>query len=482
MQFSKRTKIVATIGPACEDVDVLKQMVSAGLNFARLNFSHGTHENHAVLIDHIRKVANETGEPLGILQDLQGPKMRLGILPTDGLEIKNSAIVNFNTGIAEVVNEDIPITYPGLEKFLKIGERILIDDGKVGVKIKEIKNNVITTEVIEGGKLTSHKGLNFPDSFFTELPALSEKDKTDLRFGVSMGVDAVALSFVKKAADVVEVKELSLQYAKELALTTFEPVFVIAKIERPEAVANIDAILEVADGIMVARGDLGLEIPAGEVPMVQKSIIAKANKLGKPVIVATQMLDSMQHASRPTRAEVSDVANAVIDHADALMLSNETAMGEHPVVVIQTMHDIIVSSEKSSFDDVVPRINFQDTMPENEAIAQISTILGEEVRAAAIVASSLTGATGRLLSRYRPELPIFVATNSERVCHQLNLTWGVRPFIVPTCSSPEELEKNIMQEIRQKMALVGKIIFVSGDTVGFSGAVSKVEIKSDAAV
>ncbi len=473
----KHTKIVATIGPACQDVDVLEEMVRAGVNVTRLNFSHGSYENHALLIKNIRKVEKITGEPIAIMQDLQGPKIRLGKMPENGVEIKTNSSVVLNTGIKEYKGEDIPVNFANLEKFLKPGERLLIDDGHMEVKIKEIKGTKILCKVVEGGVVRSNKGLNFPESKL-EVPAMSEKDKEDLRFGVEMGVDAVALSFVHTAEDVLNLKKLIKKYETELDVKKDFPILVIAKIERHEGVENLDEILEVADGIMVARGDLGLEMAAAEVPLVQKNIVAKANALAKPVIVATQMLDSMQFNRRPTRAEVSDVANAVIDHADAVMLSNETATGKHPVLVVKTMAEIVRATEKSVYDDV----DMPDYINSNVegAVTELSRNLAEQVNAKLILAASLSGETGRLLSRVRPPLvPILVATHSPRVQRQLNFSWGVMPFVLPTCKSIEELAKSAVEHIKkEKVAKSGeKMVIVAGEPVGQAGKVNLLEVR-----
>ncbi len=473
----KHTKIVATIGPACQDVDTLAEMVREGMNVTRLNFSHGSYENHALLIKNIRKVEKITGEPIAIMQDLQGPKIRLGKMPDEGLEIKTNAHVVLNTGLKEYKGEDIPVNFPGLEKFLELGERLLIDDGHMEVKIKEIKKTKIYCKVIEGGIVKSNKGLNFPESNL-DIPAMSEKDKEDLKFGLEMGVDAVALSFVHTAEDVKNLRKLITKYEGELKVKHRHSVLLIAKIERHEGVENLDEILEVADGIMVARGDLGLEMAAAEVPLVQKNIVAKANSMAKPVIVATQMLDSMQLNRRPTRAEVSDVANAVIDHADAVMLSNETATGKYPVLVVKTMAEIVRATEKSVYDDVdMP--DYTNSSVEG-SVTELSRNLAEQVGAKLILAASLSGETGRLLSRVRPpSAPILVATNSERVQRQLNFSWGVKPFVLPTCKSIEELAKSAIDYIKkEKIAKPGdKMVIVAGEPVGQAGKVNLLEVR-----
>ena len=297
----KHTKIGATIGPACQDAATLEEMVKAGLNFARLNFAHGTYDTHTELIKTIRAVETKTGKPIPILQDLQGPRIRIGTMPDAGVEIKTGATVTLDTGKQTYDGAELPVDHPELHKDLKPGERILIDDGRIELKITTVNGTQIETEVIEGGVVKSHKGINAPDSSL-HIPALSDKDREDLRFGVKMGVDMVGMSFVSTASDILDIKFLIKQIAEEEQIKLDQPIFIIAKIERHEAVENLKEILEVVDGIMVARGDLGLEMPKEELPMMQKKIIDAANLHARPVIVATQLLDSMQTNRRPTRA------------------------------------------------------------------------------------------------------------------------------------------------------------------------------------
>ncbi len=474
----KKTKICATIGPSCDSIKILTDMVRAGMNIARLNFSHGDFASHAALIKNIRAVEEDTGEPIAIMQDLRGPKIRLGNLPEEGVSIKEGTDVIFDTSLLELKNGVVPIDYPDLHKFLEAGQRILIDDGHVEVKIKKVEGAVITAEVIEGVKLFSHKGLNLPDSIL-DIAAISEKDKKDLKFGVEQGVDLVALSFVRSAKDIIDLRFLIKQFETELGIKNQPAIRLVAKIERRVAVENLKEILEATDGIMVARGDLGLEVPAAEVPLVQKRMIDAANAASKPVIVATQMLDSMRENRRPTRAEVSDVANAVIDHADTLMLSNETAVGEHPVLVVKTMSDIIISTEKSHYDDVDLSMARGVYSSVNVAISSLSRVLAEEIKAKIILAASISGETGRLISHMRPQLPILVGTESQRVLRQLNLSWGVRPFILDSCRTIEELvERSITYIKKNKIAKNGdKMVVVAGEPVGHAGNVNLVEVR-----
>lgn len=474
----KHTKIVATIGPSCSTEEVLEEMVKAGMNCARLNFSHGSYENHESLYNAIRNVEKKLDEPVAIMQDLQGPKIRIGVMPPTGKTITVGDMVTFNTAILEYSGDEIPVDFPDLHKYLKAGEGLLINDGRIETKIVKVEGTKIFTEVVEGGLLESRKGINLPDS---ELPisSLTAKDKEDLKFGVKLGVDLVAVSFVNSAQDILDTRFLIEEYQKELNIKAEYPIKIIAKIERRAAVENIKEILSATDGVMVARGDMGVEMKASEVPLIQKHIIDEANAIAKPVIVATQMLDSMQTSRRPTRAEVSDVANAVIDHADAVMLSNETATGKHPALVVKTMAEIVLATERSSYDDTdLPAVHKKNTATD-KAIVEASRLLAEEVGAKLILVASLTGETGRLISHLRPSLPIVVATSTPRVQRQLNLSWGVDPFVLAPCRSIEELlERALLYIHAEKLAKPGdKMVVVAGEPVGQAGHVNLVEVR-----
>jgi pyruvate kinase len=373
--MERRTKIGITLGPASASSAILTHLLKE-VDFVRLNFSHGTYEAHAAFIKQVSTLSLKTGCPVTILQDLQGAKIRLGSLPDEGIAITINQHVVLNTAISTYATDEIPLVLPGLEKSLHSREHILIDDGLVELIIEEIKGTRIITKVLAGKILKSHKGINLPDSDVSGIPALSEKDKADVRFGIEQAVDMIALSFVKHAGDVEELRSLIASLREELhtdnpyvrgkqTLWSTNPdhsptklqkkhfPLIIAKIERPEAVKNIKEILEVADGIMVARGDLGLEIPQEELPVVQKNLIRAAQAAGKSVMVATQLLSSMEHNLRPTRAEVNDIAGAVIDRVTALLLTNETAVGEHPLEAVDMLSKTIVATEKSSYDDIV---------------------------------------------------------------------------------------------------------------------------------
>ena len=476
--MKKRTKIVCTLGPASETPEKIDAMITAGMNVVRLNFSHGTYENHQMLIDRVRDIAKAHREPVAILQDLQGPKIRVGVMPKEGAPLEEGQDIIFDTSKTEWDGQVVPVDYTELSQFVRPGERLLLNDGRIETKIVSVQGTQIRTKVVVSGSLTSHKGINVPDTTL-KIRALTDKDKQDLRFGVEHSVDFVAVSFVTKPEDIIDVRYLIQQYEKELGIKSPHPIRIIAKIERREALDRIDAILDVVDGIMIARGDLGVEIPAQEVPLAQKKLIDKALSAAKPVIVATQMLDSMQSNPRPTRAEVSDVANAVIDHADAVMLSNETATGSYPVETVTVMRSIIEETEHSRYDDLTMREYSKKHQPIDDVMSQMSRLFAERVHAKLILAASISGDTGRLISRYRPELPIMVATGTERVQRQLNLSWGVHPFILPPCSTIEELVERSMVYLKQEklVKIADKIVVLAGEPVGVSGHVNLLEVR-----
>ncbi|MBT4942150.1 MAG: pyruvate kinase [Candidatus Magasanikbacteria bacterium] len=477
--MKKRTKIVCTLGPATETEETISALVDAGMNVARLNFSHGSYENHAMIIERIRTVAKQKGVTVSILQDLQGPKIRVGVLPEEGIVLEDGVDVVFDTSLDTFTDGCIPIDYHELHKFIKEGERILLNDGRSEVLVKEVNDTKIHGTVVVGGKISSHKGMNVPDSTL-DMRVMTEKDKKDARFGVEHNVDFIALSFVMKPEDIVDLRYTIKDFEKELGLVPEQPIRIIAKIERREAVDRIEQIMETVDGIMVARGDLGIEIPAQEVPLVQKRLIDTALSYAKPVIVATQMLDSMQENPRPTRAEVSDVANAVIDHTDAVMLSNETAVGKFPVETVQTMSDIIIETEKSSYDDLpFKRMHTGKHESVDHVVSQLARDLAESVDVKIILAASMSGDTARLISRNRPELPMLVATDCERAKQQMNLSWGVIPFMLPPCRSIEELVDRSVIVLKEQGYVVSgdKMVVIAGEPIGYSGNVNLLEVR-----
>lgn len=427
----KRTKIVCTIGPASEKQNVLEQMIRAGMNMARLNMSHGDYAWHQTAAKTIRAAAKKINEPVALLLDLQGPKIRVGKLRIKNYELRVGERVVFTTG--KVSGQKIPIDYKLLHQEIKKGHRILLADGLMECLVEEVKGKDIKAKVIAGGILISHKGINLPDTK-VGLKSLTAKDKKDLLFGLRLGVDFVAFSFARSADDVLELRELINKAGKQK-----NPVRIIVKVEKREAVKNFDAILAATDGMMVARGDLALETESARLPLVQKEIIIKCRKAGKPVIVATEMLASMEKNPRPTRAEISDVANAVIDHTDAVMLSAESAMGRYPAQTVATMAKIIKETEKSHFDDVAVEEELKMPCLDKDDSLIVSAILARRKKAKAILVMTPDGRAGRLLSRLRVEIPVAAGSPFDRVARQLNLSWGVYPFQAKT--KKELLEK-----------------------------------------
>ncbi len=428
----KRTKIVCTIGPASEEPRILRAMVKEGMNMARLNFSHGTHTSHALLMRHIRAAAKSANEPVGILGDLQGPKIRLGVLPEIGVDLRSGSQIGFSTSATTYREGLLPVSYRNLHKDVKPGARILIDDGLLDVRVKAVQGTTIWTEVVNGGRVTSHKGMNFPDTTL-HVSAITAKDKEDIIFGVKQGVDWLALSFVTAAKDVRVLRRLIKHAGRRGQILPR----IMVKIEKHEAIDHFDEILKETDGIMVARGDLGIEIPAEEVPIRQKEIIEKCRLAGKPVVVATQMLDSMTHHPRPTRAEVSDVANAVFDHTDAVMLSGESANGKYPVEAARFMRRIIEESENSPFDDIAP--SRDPLVPLSQATAHTLKDLALGGHIDAVLALQSVGPWTETILSARPELPLYLAVASETLMRQNNIRWGVRPFVIPKSSVDQAL-------------------------------------------
>ncbi|WP_115015336.1 pyruvate kinase [Synechococcus sp. UW140] len=420
IDLSRRTKIVATIGPATESPERLRQLIEAGATTFRLNFSHGDHSEHATRIATIRQVASELGQHIGILQDLQGPKIRLGRFADGPITLANGDPFTLTSRSVSCNQSIATVTYDKLADEVTAGSRILLDDGRVEMKVDTVEQSEQTLHctVTVGGVLSNNKGVNFPDVQLS-VRALTDKDRTDLAFGLQQGVDWVALSFVRNPSDMQEIRELIRKHGHTTP--------VVAKIEKFEAIDQIDAILPLCDGVMVARGDLGVEMPAEEVPLLQKDLIQKANSLGIPIITATQMLDSMAASPRPTRAEVSDVANAILDGTDAVMLSNETAVGDFPVEAVETMATIARRIEKDypqrSIDSHLP-----STIP--NAISSAVSTIASQLNAAAILPLTKSGSTAHNVSKFRPAAPILAITSEIGVARKLQLVWGVTPLLI----------------------------------------------------
>ena len=444
----KRTKIICTIGPSSNSPAVLTKLIKSGMNIARMNMSHGEHGWHEETIGKVRAAAKSAKASIGILVDLQGPKIRVGKMPDAGVELVSGTEVVFSTDPADKLPEFIPVGYKKLHEDVKPGERMLFDDGLMDATVVSVSGHRVTAKIGTPGLLKSNKGMNLPDSDLQQS-AITAKDAIDAKFALKMKASWVALSFVRDAADVIQLRKL-------LGNDKLAPK-IIVKIEKPQAVANFDAILEATDAVMVARGDLGVEIPAEQVPVVQKTIAAKCLAAGKPVVVATQMLDSMIRNPRPTRAEVSDVANAVIDHADAVMLSGETASGKYPVEAVQTMAAVVEEMEKSHFDDLPKDLSVKHESV-RRGIASAASILAETIGASAIFAATTSGASARYIARVRPELPIYAVVPDETAAGAVVLSWGVTPLIVPKIKDLKMLITAIHKQI------VSKKIVKKGET------------------
>lgn len=456
----RRTKIVCTIGPATNNEEKLEQLMHAGMNVARLNFSHGTQQDHALVIERIRAIANRIGCSVAILQDLQGPKIRVGSLqggkPVTLVEGTRVVITTRNmAGTAEF----IPTTYQLLPRDVKAGDRILLDDGLLELRVLENDETDVHCLVVHGGLLKEHKGINLP-GVAVSTPALTEKDCDDLRFGIKHGVDYVALSFVRSPNDIHDARKYMRQFQEELQCEHEPMPPLIAKLEKPEAVARLEEILEVVDGVMVARGDLGVEMAPEKVPLIQKHIISRCNNLGLPVITATQMLESMITNPRPTRAEASDVANAILDGTDAVMLSAETASGAFPIEAVQMMVRIALETEAGNSTAHAPQCK---RLTQEHAVSHAARALAEEASVQAIVVFTRTGASAQLISKDRPRPPILAYTPSEHVFRRLALWWGVWPRHVSLQGSTEALIAVVDQLLRdEKFVRDGDHVVIMG--------------------
>ncbi|MFP4132947.1 MAG: pyruvate kinase [Halothece sp.] len=416
--FPHRTKIVATIGPASQSEEVIRELVKAGMNVARLNFSHGSYDDQAAVIARLRKVSEELDNPITLLQDLQGPKIRVGWLPHGEMTLKTgeTVILTPNLETSDTPNV-IPIDYPNLAEEAKPGAQVLLDDGLLELEVESIENAKLYCRVVSGGLLKNRKGVNFPNLILS-LPSLTEKDQQDLEFGIEQEIDWVCLSFVREVEDIRHLKKFLHQRGANIP--------VIAKIEKPQAVEHLDGLVAECDGLMVARGDLGVEMRPEKVPLLQKRIIATCNQKGIPVITATQMLESMIHSPRPTRAEASDVANAIIDGTDAVMLSGESAVGEYPVQAIEIMARIA--------EEIEPDIEFTNHPPaentETHALSESLSRIDQMMELRCIACFTTTGFTARIASDERPKAPIVAFTPDIEVYHRLNLVWGVTPLLL----------------------------------------------------
>jgi pyruvate kinase len=463
----RRAKIVCTLGPAVESPEKVRELIAAGMNMARLNLSHGGYEEHQNRLDRVRAAAAEAGVPIAILVDLQGPKIRLARFKDGPHDLSRGDIFTITTDEIEGTKERVGTTYKGLPGDCKAGDRILIDDGKVTVEVTEVKGNDVITKVIEPGAVSNNKGINLP-GVAVSVPALSEKDMDDLRWGLKVGADFIALSFVRSADDIKDVHRIMDEEGIRVP--------VIAKIEKPQAVDNLAGIVDAFDGIMVARGDLGVELPIEDVPLVQKRCVELARDAAKPVIVATQMLDSMITNSRPTRAEATDCANAVLDGADALMLSGETSVGEFAIEAVQTMSRIIQRTEEGGLERIRPLKHEPRT--KGGAITKAAVEVGAIVGAKFLVAFTQSGDSARRMSRLRSPIPILALTPDRGTYNRLALSWGVEPMITPVVSHTDEMVKQVDGLLLEsKRTTIGdNVIIVAGSPPGIPGSTNAMRV------
>ncbi|MFD0588358.1 pyruvate kinase [Paenibacillus sp. GCM10027627] len=467
----RKTKIVCTIGPSSESLENTKKLIQAGMNVGRLNFSHGDFEEHGNRIKNIRLANTELGTSVAILLDTKGPEIRLGKLKEEPIELVQGDAITLTTEEILGDRSRIPVTYNNLPNDLSVGSTVLIDDGLIGLTVEAIEGTEVHCRIVNSGPIKSKKGVNVPGVKIS-LPGITEKDANDIVFGIEQGVDFIAASFVRKASDVLEIREL-------LEKHNAGHIQIISKIENQEGVDNLDEILEVSDGLMVARGDLGVEIPAEEVPLVQKMMIKKCNRAGKPVITATQMLDSMQRNPRPTRAEASDVANAIFDGTDAIMLSGETAAGKYPVESVQTMSRIAERAESAlEYREIFTKqANAQQTSV-TEAISQAVANSALDLNAKAIVTATQSGFTARMVSKYRPKATIIAVTTDERVMRRLALGWGVIPVKGEDADTTDQMFENAVKGAMGTglLSLGDTVVITAGVPVGFAGTTNLMKI------
>jgi pyruvate kinase len=455
-----RTKIVATVGPACDTYDKLLELVKCGVNVFRLNFSHGGHDDKLKIIEYIRQINKTEPYNIAILGDLQGPKLRVGEMEGGGIEVVKGEILTFTNEKLVGTKERIYVSYPNLHKDVRVGNKIMIDDGKIEVLVKQIlKNHDVQVEVLLGGIISSKKGINLPDTKIS-LPAITDKDLVDLEFIIDQNLDWVALSFVRSVKDIIILRN-KLQERKSKTK-------IIAKIEKPEALTNIRDIIVESDAIMIARGDLGVELPIEQIPLIQRNIIKKCLHRAKPVIVATQMMESMIDRNKPNRSEITDVANAVLEGTDAVMLSGETATGQNPKLVVETMRKIIMEVERTEY-----RYNLEEVLtpqPHSPSLLSDATCinackLANDVQADALIGMTQSGYTGFMLSSYRPKAPLFIFTKERSLVNQLSLSWGVRAFYYDEEHSLDDIIFDQIDILKERGFLkAGHIVVNTGST------------------
>ncbi|WP_344967207.1 pyruvate kinase [Streptosporangium fragile] len=465
--MTRRAKIVCTLGPATSSPERIRELIAAGMDVARFNLSHGSHELHKEVYDRVREAADELGRGVGVLADLQGPKIRVGKFEEGPVRLGFGDVFTITTEEVAGDREQVSTTYQGLPKDVRPGDSILVDDGRVRLEVTRIDGPRVTTRVIIGGMISDNKGLNLP-GVNVSAPVLTDKDETDLRWALRTGFDLVALSFVRRPSDADVVRNIMEQEGIRLPL--------LAKIEKPQAVERLPEIIEAFDGIMVARGDLGVELPLEEVPIVQKRAIELCREKARPVIVATQMLESMITAPRPTRAEASDVAYSVADGTDAIMLSGETSVGNYPIEAVETMSRIARAAEKASLEAT----HSLDRLPETTggAIARAAAEVGAIVGAKALVAFTMSGETARRLARYRSPIPLLAFTSAPHVRNQLALTWGVETFEVPFVHHTDDMVRQVEASLLSNARLEkgDKVVIVAGSPPGTAGSTNALRV------
>lgn len=466
----RKTKIIATIGPASQEVATLKQMLEVGMNVARLNFSHGVHDEHRRRIENLRQAARESRKLLAIMLDTRGPEIRTGLLADGRVSLEAGQKFILTSRNVPGNQEEVQVSYQALPLEVKPGTTILLADGLISLIVEETNQTDVICRVINGGELGERKGINVP-GVRINMPFMNDKDREDILFGIEMGVDFIAASFVRSAEDVLEIRRILEQNGADID--------VIAKIESQEGVNNLDDIIQVVDGVMVARGDLGVEIPAEEVPLVQKRVVEQCTNAGKTVIIATQMLDSMIYNPRPTRAEVSDVANAIFDGADAIMLSGETAAGKYPVEVVETMARIARRSEEAlPYADILRRKRTRENLTVTDAISYATCATATNLRASAIISATRTGLTARMVAKYRPQASIVAATPDQHILQKMCLVWGVYPVLIEETSGTDELfEESIRRALEEEYIENGDlVILTAGIPTGHSGATNMMKV------
>ncbi|MDN5366109.1 MAG: pyruvate kinase [Thermacetogenium sp.] len=466
----RKTKIVCTIGPASDSLEVMKMLILAGMDVARLNFSHGTHEEHERRIQRLRQAAQETGKTIALILDTKGPEIRTGFVKDGRVILKEGEQVTITTESITGDEHRFSVSHQGLPQAVGPGNRILIADGMIELKVQEVAGSEIRCVVITGGELGNQKNVNVP-GVSLDLPALTDKDIDDINFGIDRGVDFIAASFVRRASDVLAIRRLLESREAD--------IHIIAKIENEEGVNNLDEIIKVADGVMVARGDMGVVLPTQEVPLIQKKIIQKCNSAGKPVVTATQMLDSMIRNPRPTRAEASDVANAIFDGTDAVMLSGETAAGKYPVESVEMMARIAERAEEAlDYEGLLRKRMAAMPRTTTDAISHATCTIARDLKAAAIITSTSSGFTARMVSKYRPKAPIIAVTPNERVRRRLCLIWGAYPLEVPPTHSTDEMIKQAV-DISLEKGLIkcgDLIVLTAGVPVGVPGTTNLIKV------